>query len=119
MYSCNQLGLLPCKPTRTPSCNPAPRVYKGSRGTPLEDRGSSIQTPRNDQVSNLSRNTLPSIREIQPQTGCRVLPPLEGPNLSKPCVLFQASCATIILVILQPTVQILLSVTNIDSWHAR
>src|SRR5438128_5917878 len=30
-----QLGLLPCKPTRTPPCNPVPRVYKGSRGTSL------------------------------------------------------------------------------------
>src|SRR5438105_3261548 len=38
-----QLGLLPCKPTRTPSYNPAPRVYKGSRGTPLEHPRSQPQ----------------------------------------------------------------------------
>src|SRR6266540_348735 len=37
-----QLGLLPCKPTRTPSCNPAPRVYKGSRGTSLEHPRSDL-----------------------------------------------------------------------------
>src|SRR6266542_3694477 len=37
-----QLGLLPCKPTRTSSCNPAPRVYKGSRGTSLEHPRSDL-----------------------------------------------------------------------------
>src|SRR5438128_629984 len=37
----------------------------------------------------------PSTRIIHPQTGRRVLPPPKGPNLSKLCVPFQASCATI------------------------
>src|SRR6266542_636653 len=85
-----QLGLLPCKPTRTPSCNPAPRVYKGSRGTSLEH-------PRSDLITHRSHTTIassnprahPSTGITQPQTGRRVLPPAEGPNLSKLCVPFE------------------------------
>ena len=78
-----QLGLLPYKPTRTPSCNPAPRVYKGSRGTPLDHPRSQPQHLGTTKSQTHRAILSPSIREIQPQTGRRVLPPPEGPNLSK------------------------------------
>src|SRR5436190_622158 len=56
-YSCNRLGLLPCKPTRTPSCNPAPQVYKGSRGTSLDRTNSEPSSENNPSDTTPWRNT--------------------------------------------------------------
>src|SRR5207237_7632678 len=60
-------------------CNPASRIYKGSRGTSKGGKEPSIQI----QSPSAILHHHPSIRITQPQIGCRVLPPPEGPNLSK------------------------------------
>src|SRR5438552_668308 len=70
----SRLGNLPC--------NPAPRIYKGGRGTPRS------QVIHPTIISSNPRAHL-STGIIQPQTGRRVLPPPEGLNLSKLCVPFE------------------------------
>src|SRR5207237_1556890 len=68
--------------------NPAPRTYKGGRGTPLENH------PTTDhQIHGHRPSYHLSTGIIQPQTGRRVLPPPEGPNLSKTlCLLSSVLC---------------------------
>src|SRR5436190_12864467 len=73
----SRLGNLPC--------NPAPRIYKGGRGTPLRDNPThpNIRSPDHPTIASSNPRALLSTGIIQPQTGRRVLPPPEGPNLSK------------------------------------
>src|SRR5207237_5163327 len=83
----SRLGNLPC--------NPAPRIYKGGRGTPsgtktyIAHKGTHPQSPDHTTITSSNPRAYPSTGITQPQTGRRVLPPPEGPNLSKLCVPFE------------------------------